>query len=100
MERDHYYLYISHKEGIHSQDSANDLTIELPSELQLKGNWFCGLTEIDFKCKEANKHVFLCTYICQDSLIKRGRMPVLRCIFLKDKYPNFEVGLKCIIMVF
>ena len=88
MERDHYYLYISHTEGIHSQDSANDFTIELPSELQLKGNWFCGLTEIDFKCKEANKHVYLCTDICQDSFVNKRRIPVLRCIFLKKKQVN------------
>ena len=26
-------IYITHDEGIHSQDSANDFTIELPSEL-------------------------------------------------------------------
>ena len=30
------YISLSHDEGIHPQDSANDFTIELPSELQLK----------------------------------------------------------------
>ena len=29
----------------------------------------------------------------EDSIIEKPRV-------LKDKYPNFEVGLKCIIMVF
>ena len=70
MERNHYYLYLSHDEGIHPQDSANDFTIELPSELQLKGNWYCGLTEINFRSKELIKNIYLCADICQDSFVK------------------------------
>ena len=88
MERNHYYLYLSHDEGIHPQDSANDFTIELPSELQLKGNWYCGLTEINFKSKELNKNIYLCADICQDSFVKNRQMPVLRCISLKKRQIN------------
>ena len=85
MDRNHYYLYLTHAEGIHPQDNANDFTIELPFELQLKGNWYCGLTEVDFKSKEVNKRIYLCTDICQDSFVKNRQVPVLRCISLKKK---------------
>ena len=88
MDRNHYYLYLTHKEGIHPNDNANDFTIELPFELQLKGNWYCGLTEVEFKTKEANKRIYLCTDICQDSVVKKRQMPVLPSISLKKKQVN------------
>ena len=33
-------------------------------------------------------------------LVQSVEYAVMVCLDLKDKYPNFEVGLKCIIIVF
>ena len=47
---------------------------------------------------QRKNHIF--ATVSPNLLISRLNFRYFEVIILKDKYPNFEVGLKCIIMVF
>ena len=88
MERNHHYLFLSNTDGIKNQQNVNDFTIELPSELQLKENWYCGLAELNLKIKSETSIIYVCCDICQDSFVKNRQLPLWRKIHVTKKQYN------------
>lgn len=77
-----HYLFVSNEDSklTHPGNTPDDFTVELPRPLNLDGHWVCGLKEIYVSNKVNTGKVYVCTDLCQESLVCDTYTPVLRVI--------------------
>ena len=79
MEKE-FYIYLSSRDSmnIFPKNTASDFSLVLPDRLQLKREeWSCGL--IDLVLPHApDEPVYLCSNICQETIVGSRQRPVLR----------------------
>ena len=83
MSVNEHYLYLSDTDSLvtHPNNRAYDFTIDLPQILRLEGEWVCALADISYSNildDTALSHIYVCTDICQNSIIGNYKFPVLR----------------------
>ena len=72
------YLFLSSSDcgDIYPDNNPLDFTIDLFPILELKGEWECGLLEIDYK--PSNIDLFLYCDLCESSFVHGNYLPLLR----------------------
>jgi hypothetical protein len=73
-----------------SQNSAGSFSVHLPERLFLKGKWDVALCELDYQGKVSADSVYICSGICESSVVGDIKLPVLRRISLKGKKKHYE----------
>ncbi len=83
------YLYIDSKQTVYYQENtATDFTVQLPTSIS--GVSECGLIELRLP-SSPQKKVFLCTDICEESVINEKTLPVISSLIRKDSAPTHIV---------
>ena len=79
---DSQYLFLSSEDSKekHPGNGPEDFTIELPRPLTLEGNWVCGVREVKFPNSIDTNTIYICTDICQESLVCDTYSPVIRMV--------------------
>ena len=78
-----HFIYLSDTDSLdtHPFNRASDFTIDLPQILHLEGEWVCALADVSYSNileYSGLSHIFICTDICQQSIVGTTKIPVLR----------------------
>ena len=65
---------------------------------QVLSMWVSMPPHVIYSAVPEKHHLFLCIFFSLSIVVYKQACMIVT--LLKDKYPNFEVGLKCILMVF
>ena len=80
------YVYLSSKPSTtYSENTASDFTIQLPRTIS--GVEECGVVEVRLP-STPKKTLFVCTDLCEDSIVNNKSFQVLRRVELKTVHPN------------
>lgn len=77
---------------IHTYNTSQDFTTELPHELDRSGDWECGLREFSFQIKseflKSISEIYIFCDICEDIFVRNQQLPVLRRVQLQEHDDN------------
>lgn len=80
------YLYLSSKpSAIYPENTASNFTVQLPRTIS--GVKECGVIEVRLP-NTPQKSLFVCTDLCEDSIVDNNSLQVLRRVALKTVIPN------------
>ena len=81
------YLFLNSNDSksLHPKNSPFNFTVELPTPLELRGDWKCALTEISYP-KSIRQELYVYCDICEYSYIADGYKPILRIVKGSDIY--------------
>ncbi len=83
------YLYIDSKPTVYyPENTATDFTIQLPTHISSVSE--CGLIELRLPSRPEKK-LFVCTDICEESVINEKTLPVISSLIRKDSAPSHIV---------
>ena len=71
-----FYIYLSSNKQA-ERNVGNDFLVRLPETIKLDGKWLCALTEFSYS-NEVKQTFYVCTNICEDTIVSSKRYPVLR----------------------
>ncbi|OOY49215.1 hypothetical protein BOW37_12775 [Solemya velum gill symbiont] len=82
MTFDHF-LYLTNEDSkdTHPENTVTDFTIDLPKPLNLEGTWECALLEVGFSDNFKSDILYICTDVCEESVVCDTSHPVLRSVF-------------------
>jgi len=67
----------------------------LAEEIKLERNvWSCALIELHLSSFPGNEPIFVCSDICEESILGERKLPVLACITAKHTFPGHVISLK------
>ncbi len=78
--KENMYLFLSSSDcqDSHPGNHSWDFTIDLKKFIQLKGEWECGLVDVDYTGPFGDLYVF--SDLCSDSYVCNNYLPLLRII--------------------
>ena len=81
------YLFLNSNDSksLHSNNPPFNFTVELPTPLELRGDWKCALAEIPYP-KSIRREIYVYCDICEYSYIADGYKPILRIVNGSDIY--------------
>ena len=80
------YVYLSSKSSAeYPENSASDFTVQLPKTIS--GVQECGILEVRLP-SSPSKPLFVCTDLCEDSIVNSKSLQVLRRVPLKTVIPH------------
>ena len=81
------YLFLNSNDtkSLHPNNSQFNFTVELPTPLELHGNWKCALAEISYP-KSIGQELYVYCDICEYSYIADGYKPILEIVKDGDIY--------------
>lgn len=88
-----FYIHLCSNDSMDSfpLNKPHDFTLNLPERIQFKGDeWSCAVVELILP-SELNETAYLCTNVCQESIIGQRRVPVLRRITSAHTEPSHVI---------
>ena len=81
------YLFLNSNDSksLHPDNSPFNFTVELPTPLELHGDWKCALAEISYP-KSIRRELYVHCDICEYSYIADSYKPILRIVKSGDIY--------------
>ena len=81
------YLFLNSNDSksLHPDNKPFNFTVELPTPLELRGDWKCALAEISYP-KSIRRELYVYCDICEYSYIADGYKPILRIVKSGDIY--------------
>lgn len=85
MSKSEHYVYVSNKHL-----SFKHFVIDLPTSIQLEGDWKCALVECSIKFLKKDitsipKEIFILADFCTTSFVNNLQLPILRKFWLSKK---------------
>jgi hypothetical protein len=81
------YLYLDSEDSkdSHPQNKPFDFTVEMPTPLELEGNWSCALAEIYFTREALTQDLYVYCDLCDYNYVNQQYSPILRIINSGDE---------------
>jgi len=90
-------MYLSSRDSIKRfpQNTGTDFYTVLAEEIKLTRNvWSCSLLEVHLSSFPGNEPIFICSDICEESILGERKLPVLACLSSKHTFAGHVISLK------
>ena len=76
-------LRSSDSQQVYNGNTPHDFMVHLPKPLYLQGHWTISLLEFNLSVATPQPELYVCSNLCQDSIVGDRELPLLRLVNLK-----------------
>lgn len=92
-------LRSSDSQNVYPGNTPYDFKVHLPKPLYFQGHWTVSLLEFSLLSGNTKPELYVCSNLCQDSIVGERELPLLRRVFLEKTGNNiynnpYEVPLR------
>ena len=92
-------LRSSDSHNIYPGNTSYDFKVHIPKPLYFQGHWTVSLLEFSLLSDDTKRELYVCSNLCQDSIVGERELPLLRRVFLEKAGNNiynnpYEVPLR------
>jgi hypothetical protein len=92
-------LRSSDSHTVYPGNTSYDFKVHIPKPLYFQGHWTVSLSEFSLISGNTKRELYVCSNVCQDSIVGEGELPLLRRVVLEKTgnniYTNpYEVPLR------